>query len=338
MLAWWHEGRSGDARLRTILVFDDEELIGVGPFFAQVGGLGLVEMRLLGAGFCHRIGPLAKEGHRERVAAALATALADMHPYPASVVFEGVDHAESWPALIANAWPSRRRPRIRTDVSMEGSIIELGASFDTWLERRPRQFRKEARRTARRLEEEHIGAHITSGDEAVDALLHLHEARWEKRGGSSIGDSAKAILVRASGELDAERLAIAILEGPEGPIAAELVLRAGDTAAFWGGGFDPAFSRHAPGTQAMLEALRALAGTGVEIADLGGGHLEYQRRLADNTQPVVWQTVFPRGFRYPLIRLRLAPEHVWLAVRGLARRLPRNQRARLKRMLRRDRA
>ena len=66
MLSWWSEARTGDARLRVVLVSDEQGLAGVGPFFAEVGPLGLVEMRLLGAGFCHRIGPLARAGAETR--------------------------------------------------------------------------------------------------------------------------------------------------------------------------------------------------------------------------------------------------------------------------------
>jgi hypothetical protein len=78
--------------------------------------------------------------------------------------------------------------------------------------------------------------------------------------------------------------------------------------------------------------LRALAAEGVQVADLGGGHAEYQRRLADSTQPVAWQTLFPRGPRYPLIRVWLAPKHVFVALRRIADRLPPRQRALLGRL------
>lgn len=60
MLSWWKEARTGDARLRVVLVFEGSELVAVGPFFAQVA-FGLVELRLLAAGFSHRIGVLARE-------------------------------------------------------------------------------------------------------------------------------------------------------------------------------------------------------------------------------------------------------------------------------------
>jgi len=340
MLAWWREGRSGDARLRVVLALDaDGKLVGVGPFFAQVGPLRLAEYRLLGAGFCHRIGPLARAGHERAVAAAIATGLAAASPAPASVVFEGIDASDPWPELVADGWVAARggrRPRLRTDVTMDAPSIELDADYEAWMARRERKFRKEARRVARRLEEEGVHSRLTNEPAAIEALLRLHHARWQERGGSSVGDEAQRVAIEASRLLDDEqRLAIALLEGPDGPIAAELVLRAGDAVVFWTGGFDPAWAKHAPGTQAMLLALESAAAGGVREADLGGGAHDYKWRMSDGNRPLAWRTLFPLGRRYPLIRLRLAPKHVRFAARGWARRLPEERQRQLRRVLRR---
>jgi len=335
MLAWWHEARSGDARLRVVLALDAEGLVGVGPFFAQVGWLGLVEMRLLAAGFCHRIGPLARPGHEPAVARAFAAALASMTPRVASVVFEGIDADDRWPELLAGAWPSRRRPRLRDDARMDAPTVDLSGSYETWLQARSRRFRKEARRVGRGLQEAGVRGRLREEPEAVEALMRLHHARWAERGGSNVDEPSGRAIARAAQALHGrERLSVAMLESPEGPIAAELVLRAGDVAAFWGGGFDPDWARLAPGTQTMLLALQALAAAGTRTADLGGGAHEYKLRLADANRSVVWRTLFPRGGRYPLIRLRLAPKHARIALRKLVNRLPESQRAPLKRALR----
>jgi CelD/BcsL family acetyltransferase involved in cellulose biosynthesis len=332
MLSWFSEARTGDARLRIVIVCDEQGLAGVGPFFAQVGRFGLVEMRLLGAGFSHRIGPLARPGEEAQVAAVMAGALAAMKPRPSSVVFEGVDCADPWPDLIAAGWPARRAPRVRSDHTMAAPEIELGGSYEDWMDRRGRKFRKEARRTARRMQEEQLEGKISADPDAIDALLQLHYARWEGRGGSNVGDAAGRVIARAARGLDRDRLMVALIEAHSGPVAAELVLLAGSTAAFWGGGFDPAWASYAPGTQAMLLALRHLGEQGVQIGDLGGGGHEYKRRMADGNRPIVWRTLFPRGPRYPLLRARLAPKHVAHGLRELARRLPPRWRDRLKRL------
>jgi CelD/BcsL family acetyltransferase involved in cellulose biosynthesis len=332
LLAWWHESRTGDARLRVVLVFEGSELVAVGPFFAQVA-FGLVELRLLAAGFCHRIGILAGGGDPRETAQALANGLASIRPRLASIVFEGVDYEDPWPRLVAESWPARRRPRQRTDATMVAPVIDLDGSFDEWMERRERRFRKEARRTARRMEEEGVRDRVSTDSAAIDALLRLHRARWEGRGGSSIGETARPMLERAMDELGPDgRLLVALLEASSGPVAAELLVRAGNTAVFWAGGFDPTWARNAPGTQAMLLALRHLAQKGVRMADLGGGASDYKQRLADRDTRIAWRTLFPRGVRYPLIRLRLAPKHTWFALRSLSRRLPPRIQERLRRV------
>jgi len=338
MLAWWREGRSGDARLRVVLALDaDGTLVGVGPFFAQVGPLQLAEYRLLGAGFSHRVGPLAVAGREREAAATIAAALARATPAPASVVFEGIDASDPWPELFADGWPAGRRPQVRTDVVMDSPSIALDGDYEAWMARRERKFRKEARRVARRLEEEGVVGRLASDEPAVEALLCLHYARWEERGGSNVGDEARRVIGGALRAFDDDaRIAVALLEGPDGPIAADLVLRAGDAIGFWGGGFDPAWAKHAPGTQTMLLALEAAAASGARSADLGGGAHDYKWRLSDENRPLAWRTLFPLGQRYPLIRLRLAPKHLRFGARRLARRLPAERQEQLRRLVRRD--
>jgi CelD/BcsL family acetyltransferase involved in cellulose biosynthesis len=333
MLSWWREARAGDARLRVVLALEDERLAGVGPFFAQVGAMGLVEMRLLAAGFSHRIGLLALPGREAPVAGAMARALAAMRPHPASVVFEGIDLDDPWPELIAAAWPSRRRPRLRTDAVMDGPIIELGGSFEQWMKRRGGKWRANVRRTARRLEERQVVERVSAEQETIDVLLRLHNASWKGRGGSNIGKGAREALAAAAHELGAEgRLAIGLLESSEGPIAADLVVRAGTAAAGWNKGFDPAWAGCAPGVHATLLVLRHLAEQGVQTVDTGAGNDDYKRHLADGNRPLAWRTLFPRGARYPLIRARLAPKHLRLALRGQVRRLPARRQAQVKRL------
>jgi CelD/BcsL family acetyltransferase involved in cellulose biosynthesis len=334
MLAWWRNGRTGHTKLRIVLAVDDDgDLVGVGPFFAQIGPMRLAEYRLLAAGFSHRIGPLAAAGRQADVAGAIAAALADADPPPASIVFEGVDASDGWPELVAAHWP-RGRTQLRTDLTMDAPTIDLAGDYEAWMSRRDRRFRKEARRTKRRLDELEVTSRHTPDHAAVDALLSLHEARWKDRGGSNLGAGAREVITDAAGDFgeDSGRLGILLLEAPRGPIAAELVIRAGPTMAFWAGGFDPSWSTLAPGTQAMLAAL-GTAPPDVTIADLGGGAHEYKRRMADSSAPLVWRTVFPLGPRYPLIRLRLAPKHLRAGIRSWFRRLPPSAQSRLRRLM-----
>jgi len=334
MLAWWREEAGPGRALRVGIVLDGDRPIGVAPFFAQTT-YGLTELRLLSAGFSHRIGVLAAAGEEGRVAAALAPALASLEPRPASVVFEGVDAEDPLPELLADAWPGRR-PRLRTDSTMAAPAIRLDGSEEAWLAQRSRNFRKLARRTGRRLEEEGVVERIGADPAAVSGFLALHHQRWRDRGGSNLNERAERIVAAAAAELGGSgRLEIVKLEGPDGPISAELMMRTGEAATVWATGFDPAWARCAPGLQVRLASLRAAAAHGVRLVDLGGGDDEYKQRMADADMPIAWRTLYPRGFRYPMIRLRFAPKRLRQRLRQVARRLPERRRNRLARLLRR---
>jgi len=337
MLGWWHAARSGDARLRVVVVRDGDELIGVGPFFAQVSRLGLAELRLLGAGLSHRLAPLARPGREREVAAAIASALAVTRPTPANVVFEGVDADDPWPQLFAEAWPGSRRPRMRTDLVMAAPVVDLAGGYEQWLARRTRRFRKSVGRRARRLAEAGVSSRIATDAAAVETLLRLHHERWEERGGSSIDGTACAVICHAAERLAAERrLAVVLLETQDGTaIAAELMLTAGETAVLWGGGFACDWARLGPGTQTLLVALDAAAADGATVVDLGGGAQPYKDQLSDRDAPLAWRMICPPGPRHWLLLLQLAPKRAKARLRRAAHRLPPGARDVLRRIARR---
>ncbi len=338
MLAWWKHARTGDARLRVVLVFEEaggaERLIGVGPFFARMRNFGIAEMRLLAAGFCHRIGPLSAPGRAAAVGAELANALAGMSPRPASVVFEGIDADDPWPELVAGAWPSGRTPGVREDRLMDSLVVELGDSYEEWLASKSKNFRDQARRRGRRLADEGVEPRIAGEDAAAD-LMRLHYSRWDERGGSGVPETASKVIAEAARTLPPERLQIAVLGGEQGIVAAQLLVTAGAVSAYWGGGFDASLSKHAPGNQALLAAFESLSAHGVTEIDLGGGDQDYKRRFTDRHRPLAWRTVYPRGWRRLLLRTMLAPKHTKQRAREAFRKLPPERQQKIKRLLRR---
>jgi hypothetical protein len=255
----------------------------------------------------------------------------------AAVVFEGVDRDDPWPALLRAAWPGRVKPQQRRDVEMEAPWIEVGGDFDGWFARRGKGYRKQTRRAERRLAEEQVETRVTREPAAVETLMRLHHQRWDEQGGSAVPIESGRIIAAATAALPDERIGVVLLEAPAGPIGAELALRAGDTMAFWSGGFDPAWARVWPGNKAMLVALEQGAADGVLHADLGGGDSEYKQRLADDDRPLLWCTLYPRGRQWLPIRLWRAPKHLRLAARETARRMPPARQEQLRRLTRRAR-
>lgn len=336
MLSWWNHAREDNARLRVVLVFEGERLVGVGPFFARMRSLGIAEMRLLAAGFCHRIGPLAKAGREEEVAAALVGALTKMDPYPASVVLEGIDAEDRWAELIAAAWPGKRTPGIRDDRLMDSLVIELGASYESWLASKSKNFRDQARRRGRRLADEGAEPRIAHDADAATELMRLHHDRWDDRGGSGVAEGAAQMIAEAGRRLPEGRLQIALLDRDDAPpVAAQLLVTAGSVSAYWGGGFDASLSKWAPGNQALLAGFESVAELGVTTIDLGGGEQDYKRRFTDEHRPLAWRTVYPPGWRKLVLRAMLAPKHARQTAAARFRRLSPEHQRKIRKLLRR---
>lgn len=343
MLSWWARARTGDARLRVIVLRDRQGILAVAPFFAQVGTLRLTEYRLLGAGTSHRIGVLTREGHEPAVAASLGKALSCLDPRPSSIVWEGIDARDDWPARTASALSGRAGVKLRQDLEMGAPTIHLGdRSFDEWLAATSRNFRQGHRRHRRLLEKSHGSIRRTRSEDELDTDLatfaRLHQARWAQRGGSGFFNDRTLAMLRDVGRelLAADRFRLYVVELDRAAIGSVLCLAAGGTVAYWNGGMDNAHARFSPSSLALLAAVEEACERGERVFDLGGGTDAYKLRFADRDEPVVWVTQFPRGARYPLTRAQLLPKHVRYHLRRLSHRLPAQRQEQLKRILRRS--
>ena len=345
MLSWWHAARVGDARLRVVVVRDGSEVVAIAPFFAQVSrpaGLRLVELRLLGAGGAHRIGPLCRPGREGEAAQAITDALAASRPRPSSVVFEGIDVDDPWPRLLAARWPAPARAALRRDNEMSAPVANLGdGTYEAFFAGRSSKYRAQMRRARRSLEADGLEIRRTHAPEQLErdleAFVALHEARWAERGGSHALDAGVVALLRrvADDLLGSGRFRLWLVEVGGAAIGAGLFVAAGDVVSFWGGGMDPAHKRASPAQLAILAGIEECYAQGEHVVDFGGGGLDYKWRFCDTDEPVVWSTVFPRDARYPLTRLQLAPKHLRYGARNAARRLPPERQQQLRRLLRR---
>ena len=113
----------------------------------------------------------------------------------------------------------------------------------------------------------------------VDALFHLHAARWESRGEAGVlADPAVQSFHReAAPRLAAAGLLHATLLRIEGQVAGVFHgLRRGRTLSAYLGGFDPAFAFESPGTVLMGHALDALLADGAGTLSLLRGEEPYK--------------------------------------------------------------
>jgi CelD/BcsL family acetyltransferase involved in cellulose biosynthesis len=338
MLAWWRNAAPAGAGLRVVLALDGDRLVGVAPFCVVPDRLRVARYRLLASGRCSPVGPLAAGGLEGQAAAVFAGALAAAHPAPRLIALEGVAAGARWPALLAGAWPGPR-PRLVRHWSEPVPTIDLEAvdSFEGWLASKSAHFRREMRRTRRRLVAAggtfRLAATPGEVDRGLDAFARLHYANWAPRGGSAALDPPVERMLRdaAARLLDAGRFRVWSLEVDGAAIGGRVAVAAGGEVGFWASGFDDAWSRYSPSMQSSLAAVEDAVERGDRRIMLGPGSQEWKYRLADGADAVESVTLVPPGRASAAAWTRLGTERL----RGaLAERLPPEAKARIKAGLR----
>ena len=340
MLAWWRHVAPGGATLRTAVVEDAGELIGVAPYFIEAGPRH--DCRLLASGISQRIEPLAVPGREADVADAFAGALHALEPQPGLVSLEGAPDDSPWPSLLKEALGGTLGAAVYKTLAQDAPVVTLeGRSFEDWFGAKSSNFRQQMRRAKRKLER--VGGTIRMAgrdelDADVAALMRLHASRWEGRGESGLAAPGVAAMLREAGAamIDDGRFRLWIIEVEGRPMSAQLFLAAGGEVAYWNGGFDESWAALKPAMLAILAAIEDAFERGDRRVDLGGGAQPYKMRFADAVDPIQWCGVIPRGARWPRVRVELAPEIAGARARDWARNtLTDNQQERLKKLLRR---
>ena len=338
MLAWWRHVPGPRAQLRVVVVHHGDDLVAVAPFYVQ-SRLGMpTHYRILGAGTSHRAEPVARADFRDEAARVIAEELSGAEPRPALIGFESVDVRSGWPARIVESWPGSRRPWSSREWSGPAPTVNLqGLTFEDWIKTKSRNFRSQSGRLRRHLEARGAHFHVATNENELEwglgELSRLHYARWRRRGGSSALDpSVERTLAEAGRELlPSGRFRLVWIEAEGRAISAHAFLAAGREVSYWNGGFDELWAREQPSMRALIVAIEdAFARSDCRL-DLGGGAEPYKYRLADGEDTLETTLIAPRGGRYPLTRLQLAPRRL----RGaLARRLPARAHERLSRIRR----
>jgi CelD/BcsL family acetyltransferase involved in cellulose biosynthesis len=346
VMAWWRHLASSGAEPRVVVVRDGDQLVGLAPFYVDLGrsggGLGL---RLPGIELGGRLAPLAAAGHQPAVAETLAKMLADSSLRPALVAFEGMPLLADWATTLREAWPGRRRPASRRYQVSGCPIVSLqGSSFDAWLSAKSSNFRREMRRLRRQFAAAGGTTRSSTLDTLsadIDVFVRLHGSRWEDRGSSrllDLGVDLPAVLndigqtlLNREGRF---RLRLCEVEGE--PISAQLFLAAGGRVLYINGGWDERFAKFKPSMLGILAVIEDAFERGEDCVDLGLGEQHYKLRFADDNDLVAWTILIPAGVQLPLILLRTMP------MRGRARlqsmlkqRLSEKQFSKLRRGLRR---
>jgi CelD/BcsL family acetyltransferase involved in cellulose biosynthesis len=317
MMAWWRHLSTPERALRVVAVFDDDELVGVGPFFVDTTPRGATRWRLLAAQTSSRIEPLARPGSEDLVAPVMVEAIARADPRPDLVTFEGTVSTSPWPELFREMWPGRRRPLRQVEMTQSAPVVGLkGRTFHEWFEGRSKNFREIRRRGRRVVEKGGFFRVARTPEEArigVAAFARLHHARWASRGGSGVlDDRVEAMVADAAVALAADlRMRLWTIEVEGTIVAAEIFIAAGGEVSNWLGGFDERWAKYGPSLLLLLQSIEQAWELGDDRFDLGTGPQEYKGRFTDDFDVAEWSVVVP-GLTRPLSRPALIP---WYAGR-----------------------
>jgi CelD/BcsL family acetyltransferase involved in cellulose biosynthesis len=300
MLAWL---RSNPEESACALAWRKQgELRGVLPLVRVARGPVKV-LRFAGARRADWVTPACRAEEEAEMASACASFLAAEKGWHA-LRFDRLAEDSTWPAAIRDAGrrapaPGRARKR---DVLPYIAFDERG--YEGYLADRSRNFRSQLGRRRRRLEKDHgLTFRMTAEAEALttdlDDFLRLHDARWEKRGGSSSADPRSRDHLRnfAAAALERGWLRLWIAEADGAPAAAWYGWRIGERYCYALAGLDEAFEQLALGTVLLAHTIEQAAEEGAAIYDLMWGDEGYKKRFETGRRYAdTW--LFPRR-RHP---------------------------------------
>ncbi len=326
---WWRLHRD-EGRLFVLLIFDDRrQPLGLAPLYLRDEGLSHPERCLRTVGF---LGTGEAEG--DEVTGEYTTWLGPPAAMP--IVTRGLlarlaDTRGAWDRLRLDClWPEADihgallralgADAAHAEISSRPSFRSSVRPLDGYLRALPSaNFRHRCRRALREGDEQGLqlvrAGNAAEGAEMFEALVHLHQRRWRRRG--EPGAFASSVFSGFQWALLDRHLAsgaawlVGLRQG-ERWLAVRYLLQAGGRLYDYLSGVDTEASPAlAPGLLLHLQTMAAAAAAGVTVYDLMAGEADYKRHLALEVTEVPTLDVFA-----PTMRARL-----WLAARNLRRRL-----------------
>jgi CelD/BcsL family acetyltransferase involved in cellulose biosynthesis len=278
-------------------------------------------LRFGGANLADHLHPVAASLEQdEEVAVGAAARLGAEISGWSAIVLDNVDvDAGWWRAMIAAA------PLSLTAVSYRQTTlpwIQLPASWEAYLAGRSRNFRSQLGRKLRALEREHevrfrrtMATPELTGD--LETFFHLHDARWDTRGGSS---SASELTRRFHADFTAAALKrgwlrLWTMEVDGAPVAAWYGWRLGERYSYYLAGFEPRWSDASVGLVLLAHTVREAIEEAASEYDLLLGEEAYKQRFATASRPVE-TVVLARSF-HPIRVLAGGEAALWRAHRRL---------------------
>jgi CelD/BcsL family acetyltransferase involved in cellulose biosynthesis len=331
MLGWWRHLAPSAAELRVVVVRDRGRIIGVVPFYVDLGRRSTARCyRLLANDLLMVGGPLGCRDREWEVAEATADLLGTPELRPNLLELGPMPASSPWSLALRERWPSRMRPLASHRLAQTAIVSIQGRSFDAWLAERSGQVRHTIRRRSR-LFQKSGGAFRYADAQSISVDLEtfatLHAARWHGQGNSrlvALGDRLTEFLGDVARHLLSDhRFRLLLLELDGQPICAAVSLAAGGEVVAFNTGWDEQHRRLSPPILALVHAIEDSCGRGERRVDLGSAGHSYKEQLANGRDVATLATLFPPGSQLPRALYGALPAIVsWRARQTTKRMLP----------------
>jgi CelD/BcsL family acetyltransferase involved in cellulose biosynthesis len=307
---WWRYYAPADGRLMLIACRNQQGgLIGLAPFYQRqrtfLGCCYLREIYFIGTGIGIKINEymnlIARRGDEEAVASAVATYLQ---------THDNWDRLSLWGAPAAapvfQYFHFALKKKARIVVCERTHHIDTSADRESFKQSLGSSTRKKVDYQYRRLFREHVCQfrRVETAEElepAMDALVELHQARWETKGhtGSFRIPHFETFLRQAMRQSLAEGSLRLWTLSVDGRIAAvQVAFFAPGTAHVFQGGFDPAYAEYRIGNVIFWLCIQdCIESPEVQEFDFMGGSSHYKSHWAKAGRELVEMELFRPGLR-----------------------------------------
>lgn len=301
-LAWFRHALPAGAMIRTVIVRDDDTIIGTAPFVVSRTGFGFYRYGLA-APTLHGVEPLCMPGRDEEVGQAIAAALVAADPVPDIVSLDWMRATSPLSGAICMGWAKPRPVLIHGHEFPSPIVLVEGHDFETWLAQRSKKFRQSFRYDHRRLVaagfEHRISTQVPDILERLPDMQRLYERRRASRGGAGpeFDELFMKVLVDAIPRSGDGRVRLSTIERPGEVIATDLIIMAGGESSFWLSGFDEEWANLGPNRVNLTLCIGDAIERHDDAFDLGPGAEAYKYRFTEDEVILQGRTLSRRGLR-----------------------------------------
>ncbi|MFN2308213.1 MAG: GNAT family N-acetyltransferase [Gammaproteobacteria bacterium] len=296
---WWKYCAPDGAHLYLITCRDPHgALVGLAPLYwrqFQFLGIPLRELQFLGMGIqlksSEYMDLIARPGQEQAVAAAIADRLHRSDDWDRICLWQMLRDSVMFPHTASSLSTKSelhacdRAPYIDTSTSWQPYKASLGRSMRRNIEYYPRRLFK------RYACEFGCVRDSSELDDALDALIHLHQARWQGQGEpGTFSDPAVAELLReaARHSLPRDRLRLWTLKINGTTEAALIGFLDNGALHYFQKGFNPAYTQEDIGTAMLALCIRdCFEDPAIRAFDFMGGGAAYKDRWAHTSREII---------------------------------------------------